>query len=272
MVAGKLGLPPLELGQLREQQGLTVYRFGALQLAQTRAGGEPRFLSRGGKLIPLSEVNARGLRALADRIASHLEAHAWPGEEPLGLMGSYQLISDSFEPKLAGPREQAMVAMALARYARTAGVDPKRAQAAAETAERLVIDLTRVDPGETDPLASAADAAAWLLAADATRRAENPDESVAVFAARAGEVLKSAWEDRTAWGGEISAPARAMIVLALTRAAPWASDATWMREAATEGVRGLFRETPRGELVSLMPWLGWAELELVAEEASAPSA
>ena len=43
------------------------------------------------------------------------------------------------------------------------------------------------------------------------------------------------------------------------------------RDRALESVRALLRETPPGEAVSLLPWIGWAELDLAGDAADIPS-
>lgn len=269
---GRLRLPPLELGQLREKQGLSVYFFRSLHLAQTRPGSKPTFLTRGGKIAPDSETSGPGLRSLADTIARHLISHEWPGDEPHGMMGNYFPLTDTFDPMLAPPREQGVVAFALARYAVTPGVDRDTAAQAIAFARRLVNQLAIVTKDEADPLASPVDAAAWLIADDALHAADpaaprlHPD-----VALRASSLLQSLWQDPKAWA-EMPTAARAFIVYALARIAAANPESSELKATATEGVRGLYRSTESSELVALMPWLGWAELSLATGDAAVPSA
>jgi len=270
--AGRLRLPPLELGQLRENQSLSVYWFRTLHLAQLKPGAEPTFLTRGGKIAPDSETSGPGLRALADRIARHLVTHQWPGEEPHGMMGNYLPLTDSYDPILAPPREQGIVAFALARYAATPGVDPDMASHALSFARSIVNSLAVVTKDETDPLASPIDAAAWLIAHDAVTSADKTTQRPqSDFALRATATISSLWRDPNAWTATPVA-ARAFIVYAFARVAASTPDASDVRAAATEGVRGIYRSTEPAELVSLMPWLGWAELTLAEGQQDVPSA
>lgn len=271
--AGRLRLPPLELGQLREKQGLEAYRFHSLHLTQLKAGGEPTFLTRGGRLVPESETSGPGLRQFADRLAKHLMTHEWPGAEPHGLMGSYLPLTDAYDPLLGSPREQGIVALALARYATTPGVDRAIAFEAAAFAVRIVDQLSVVTKDEPDPLASPIDAAAWIIADCGVRAADAARAKLPAseFGLRATSTLMALWHDPKAWAGT-SAAARAFIVYAMACAGVGSPEDSELKSAALEGVRGLFRDTDSAELVSLMPWLGWAELALASGSPSVASA
>ncbi len=267
VAVGQLGLPPLEVLALREKHGLVVYRFDAAHLVQPRSGDAPVFLARGGRLIATSEVNGTTLRELADRMAGHLLRHRWPGDEPHGLTGNYLAHSNTYDPPIAPPREQAIAALALAWHSATPGVDPDRAGELLAAATEILRALTTVTEHETDPLASPTDAAAWLLAARTVERLQRGTTIDSGFASRAVAVIQDAWKSKDAWNTSIPPAGRALVALAMAR-----SGDKQLLAAAPEAVRGLLRDTRPGELPALMPWLGWAELELSGSTGSIPSA
>lgn len=270
-VIGALKIPPIPLAEQRSRYGLRLYRFEARHLAQTVAGESPEFLFRGGRVVPRDEMNGAGLRGFAGAMADHLVSHQWRGQEAYGLKGSYNPLTDTYTPPVASPREQAVVALALARYVRTPGADPTIAERSASASRAIVEKLTRVQNPEPDPCARASDAAAWLLA-DAELNllpGAVPDDALAAFRTRAKASAWSAFKnegDTGAWDDSITPGERAIISAAM--AVTSADDHE--REPARRAVRALFRETPSNELVGLLPWVGWAELALSPAESGAP--
>ncbi|HVZ95075.1 MAG TPA: hypothetical protein VG797_11260 [Phycisphaerales bacterium] len=267
--AGEIGLPPLELGQLRKVHGLVVYRFSCRHLAACAPGEQPRFLMRGGSVIPLASVSMTGLRQFADRAAAHLMMHDWPGSEPNGMTGDYKPVMDRFEPVVAPPLEQSVAAMALLRYAATTGTAPSDAEKARKFAARVLGDLKTIADGEEDPLTSVPSASAFVAAWWEARRWDEgafplDDE----FYGRAVVQVKTALLASGEWNGEVPGAARALAALAMVRASEGESS---LRTSAERAVRSLFRDTSRGDLVSMMPWLGWAELELAGAKGEVPS-
>jgi len=267
VAVGQLGLPPLEVRDLREKHSLVVYRFDAAHLVQPAAGDAPVFLSRGGRLISTTEVSGAALRELADRMAGHLLRHRWPGDEPHGLSGNYLAYSNTYDPPIAPAREQAIAALALAWHSATPGIDPARSRELLGAAAEILRALTVVTEHETDPLASPTDAAAWLLAARTVERLQSGATVDSGFASRSIAVIQNAWKSKDAWNTSIPPAGRALMALAMAR-----SGDKQLLAAAPEAVRGLLRDTRPGELPALMPWLGWAELELSGPAGSIPSA
>jgi hypothetical protein len=321
VAAGMLRLPPVPLKDLREKaggSGVEVYRFAARHVAQTEAGGPPEILFRGGRVVALQEMNAQGLRDFASAMSDHLCSHLWrgtgAGAAPLGLRGSYNPLTDTFAPPVAPPREQAVAAMALARYAGLTDTAQDASTKCFGVARTVLDQLTIVHERETDPLASIVGAASWLLAdAEITRVArarfaDQPvdaewDSRVSAFRVKAMAVLRAGVtagvraddvENREGQGGQVQPPAqggvgpldstkrtvvwspgigageRPMVACALAATAAASNDEE-AKAAARAVVRSLFRDTPQGELVAAMPWLGWAEMALVDASAPIPS-
>ncbi len=267
----RLNLPPRPLRELRHAAPLTIYRFPVRQVAQAREGSPPEFLYRGGRVVAPTEVAGRRLRAAASAIASHLISHAWPGEEPHGLTGDYDLLTDRYDPLIAPPVEQAAVALALARFSAAPGIPPRDADRARRFAAEVVEKLVAVAPEEADPFAEALPAAMWLAARQAVLDAGGRVATDADAAARAHEAAAAAIRmegDAVAWTDRAPTAGRGLIAFAL---AIGARDEGARREAEAV-VRAVFRETGSGQLVSEMPWLAWADMALHASPEDLPSA
>ena len=174
---------------------------------------------------------------------------------------------------VAGPRDQAIAAFALARYAGAPGVDAALGAEAARLASRVLVSLETVSPGEADPLAEPVSAAACVIAADAigaeaARRAEPELDVGGAFVAGARDAVVAFGADDGAVG-RLAPGARALVAFALAVAAERDDS---VRPLAERRVRELFRRTPVEALPDVMPWLLWAELRLTAADGPVPAA
>lgn len=271
----RLGLPPVDLHIVRQTEEVTLYRFDITHLAQTKPGVPPSFMVRGGRLVSEAAITTPNLRAAADEAAEFLIRLEWPGEEPVGMLGDYRATSDRYEPYIAPPREQATTAFALARYANTSGTAPARARHAAEYALSLLVDLTRVAEGEvdirSDPVALATWTLAWAECIEAPGGITPSDRQLLKeFAQESIRELTSEFSQDAF--KRLGPGALALRAYALAKAGETLGDeGTQIIETARADVRSLFRELPTPQLVTAMPWLGWAELELVSPDQPVPA-
>ncbi|MCA9292202.1 MAG: hypothetical protein KDA20_00125 [Phycisphaerales bacterium] len=261
--------PPMELNELRKQVDVRIYRFKVTHIAMASDTSAPMFLTRGGRLVDEAAVNTQSIRAFADGMASHLMRSMWPGEEPFGLMGPYRAARDEYEPFVAEPHAQALAALALARYARTPGVDPQLAKAARRTAWDVLFDITVVQPPELDPMGDTAALGLWLAAWSEARQQGIPigisEEELAKFADRAASACSAALRGEQPVD-EQAMITRAIAVYGLTMAKPHLPT---VEHAPVEvELDRLFNETPPGQLVALMPWLGWATMANAHDDGS----
>lgn len=276
-----LDVPRLALGALRAEHGVTAYRFPAQHLAQPAPGEPARFLFRGGRVVGDSEVSAAALRALADRIATHLLARAWPtgrgGADEArskGLLGDYLPWLDRHEPLIAPPAQQALAAYALMRRSKTEGVSPKTASGSDALARRIIRDMESAAGEDGATLMDAGASGMFVLAALAAGEGD-PGEALASATARAAAMKVSDSFGDQGWDESLTPPARAVIAAALVQLSRLTKqgDAMWISpDRAAEATLALYRDTPEGRLVGLMPWLGWAALELCAPPADLPVA
>lgn len=264
-LAPQVGLAPGAVEQLRRVADVAFYRFRTIQLVQTAPGRAPFQTFRGSTIVHESEVTWDAVRALASGLADYLIRLESPLEEPVGILGSYRPVADVHEPVFAPPLEQALVAFALARYARAPGIDPSRGELAATAARRILQELMRVVPGEDDPIRSVTTAAAIVVAG---RESPALDADSAHFQDLARQRVLEACRPDPALGEAREDPllqpadpnSRALVALALAgMSRPSASepgaDPAFVRRALDE----VWESVPDHMHVALLPWIAWAE-------------
>ncbi|MFG0274627.1 MAG: hypothetical protein ACF8QF_06190, partial [Phycisphaerales bacterium] len=256
-----LGMPLTPLAELRERQGVIVYRFEATHLAQLSPEAPPVFLSRGGRLRSRVDVAPAALRDLGDRIVTHLLLRTWPGEEPLGLMGVYRPAQGDFaEPVVGSARAQAMAALALACWAEARGRARARDGAIATLRDLSILHESE-EAIDTDAVACAF---AQMTLAE-LGAFEAPDFDGAAFRERVTEALRIAYDEESGFAQGFAPPERAVIAAGL-------ASTPAMHDRARHATRRLFRASTPASLPAMMPWLGWAELSLLEPGAAPPSA
>lgn len=255
----------LELAELARERGLIVYRFAVTHLAQPAPGQEPVFLFRGGRVIPATAVSAPSLARAAAAMANHLMSRRTLGAERQtrvrAMLGDYEPWSGRYEPLLATPAQQGLAALALSRFAGSAGVDAKDAAAARRAAWVILDDLAKAE-GDRAPSADTGAAAMYiaaLISAGGRGETANGGASTEHASARAAaERIRAAHSKESGWNEQVRPAARAVVAYALAQAALGAPGLGVTREEAEEAARSLLRETNPGEVVALLPWLGWA--------------
>lgn len=266
--AGALDLPPVELEELRASHGAAAVRFDTIHLAQVEPGKGPTFLHRGGHVVPQSQISGAGLRAAAAAMAANLRSSMWTDQEPFGIRGDYRAVSGQYEPAIARPRSQALAALALVRFAESAGISQADRTDALTTAADLVADLAAVVPPEedphTDPVAAAMSSAACPMLLEAFPTADRAADIAALGARSLETITKIATQADTT--SAPTAEESAVVAWALaTCARRGGADAPSLRSASEALVRRLIREGGTEGMVSLMPWIAWAILELHPE-------
>jgi len=263
---GKFDLPPKELAALRKAHGVTVFRFRSRHLAQTSAGEPPIFLNRGGKPVPANAVTGPALRALVTSIYEHILTHEWPGPEPHGMTGDYIPTTGVYNPQIAPARTQAIACYALLRMRKTPGIPAAQAHRAAIFARDILERLTHVSALEVNPLDSAIDASAWLIADSLARENERYRANTAEFRIAAIEMVMDIAQDPGAMQKSRTAGERSLIACALALASRSADAPPQSRTVARTMTVALYRETPKGRLVALLPWIGIASAALATDD------
>lgn len=276
VISDAAGSPQLGLADPRavaEDLGARFFRFRVAHAAQIAPISEPVFLLRAGRLISVAELGATDLRAMADSIAAHLLTRA-DGDAGAGVYrGTYMPWRDGYEHDDAPAHERSLVALTLARYARAPGVDEQTAGDAARLAAGLLGALAAPAPGQPGAWDDTAAAALVIVAHGELSRALADQPRPAGADRQAMDDLLDACRRRVRSAFDFDdgfAAARpgvaGLVALALVEIASESPDDEQARALASGAVRRVFRDTPDGGLVTHMPWLGWAEVRLVAIE------
>jgi hypothetical protein len=264
-VLGEHGVLPANLPELLTQGRAKMYRFHSVQRAQPGPGQPSKLMHRGGSVVDLREVRREELLDAARRLAAHLRARLWPGDEPLGLLSLYEPWSDAADPAVSTTAQDALAAYALLRFAGVPEVGEARGEQARMTALELLRRANeRRLAREDQQFVSIDDAAAVVLACtelDADERSDACrqllDQAMELIAA----VLRSEpGLSAVQQGPLVSRGLLAQALVRLEREAP--------QRFPNEGVSAYLEQTwagiPAETLVSAMPFLGWAELERAA--------
>jgi hypothetical protein len=202
-------------------------------------------------------------------MARHLRENAWPdGGAPWGLRGDYRAISGQYDPAIGAARSQALAALALARFALTAGIDAESGAEAMVRAGRVVVDLGVVTEEEADPLADPVSAALLAVAAPMVVGAMPTIDGamdIGTMEVRAGAAIRALAGAGAGEGGgsgatmeERAVVAWALAVLAERGGATSEAD----RALADAMVRAVVREAGPTGMISVSPWVPWAMLTL----------
>ena len=174
-VARDAGLDPAASRDLRLPDGAAAYRAPTRRLAQASFDAEPFESWRGSRLVELASIDAPAVRRMASGVAAHL-AQRWPNTEglppdgvaaieALGPRSDYQPATGTWPSAISAPAEQALAALAMARWSRHPGLDATERDAARAFACRTLASLRDVTAEESDPRSDAAATACVLLAA-----------------------------------------------------------------------------------------------------------
>ena len=238
---------------LVKQHGVAFYRFEVVHIVSLDR--TPRFLHRGGAVVESREVTTDSIVRFAESLLAHAEAGLIADPPHLGLMGPLDAPRGAPDPHIATPTQQSLMALALLRLADTPKLSGETHQRARTLAREIMLALAVTEPAEIAPEDDGVAAAiAWVVLD--TLDAES-DESLGPLLAGCESMLaRHTAAERPETASSVS---NAILVWALAeRAARTGAD----REVAERDLRALYRATPPGNLVGLMPWLGWAELRL----------
>ncbi len=248
-----------------KERGYIFYRFRTSHVAEPSAGAGGVFLHRGGRVVERSELTLASLREFADALGERLMRTSWPGVEPLGMLGEYDPVSGRQLVRLAPPVDQAICALALVEYSTAPGLDPERKAMARRRALAILEDLAVVQEREADPGQSIVASAACIVALAKYAELEPPaiHENARVRSLlEHWKTVEQAWIPGEGFAEGIPPSAYGLLALAAVRAqrlgvaGEGADPGAWVLAA--------YRATPAELLVSQMPWLGWASVELAA--------
>jgi hypothetical protein len=261
-LANELGVR--ELDGILERPDVQLYRFRTIHLVQREIGAAPFRAFRGQEIVPDSAVTTQSIRDATDRLAEHIIRalpHRPVPEEGkrtprLGLKGSYDPITDSFEPLVARPLEQALLSLALARYANVPGAE--HADAARQLAMQTIQELAAVELVEQNPLEDEVACAAVVLAVIEMPGVEGDPAVGAMF----GASVESVTGALGAAGPRVLRPhGRALIAAAVSRLLRVRAIPRDQVRSVRDAIDSTWAATPEPNQIGLLPWIGWAELD-----------
>ncbi|MEK6700641.1 MAG: hypothetical protein AABZ53_00100, partial [Planctomycetota bacterium] len=242
--------PEAQPSKLATRDGVTFYKFASALVVQQSAGDVPQFATRGGHLVPESEITARSMRLFASGLASHLMDRRWSGAEQFGLRGSMRATTGQHEPQIAPPAEQAMIALALRRYSASAGVPTVEAARAFAACDDVSEKLANVEKGEREPWGDPLSSMMFLAALD--QRCYDVDFKPSESLARAAEECA-----KKGILAETAPQLEGLKALAWLSACD-KSDPGAARKMGGEVITKLLSQQIDAELATHMPWLAIA--------------
>ncbi len=250
-LSGDAGNALLPAAHLRDELGFVFYRFEVRHMAQASPNAGPVFLTRGGRVVPTSEITTRTLERLAVSISDYLVRQSHPDAPGRTMAHEYHPPSNRADEREASPPQRAVAALALARFARCDWGDPDARGRAQATADALMLHLG--DEHRARAIAQDLTTASLvLLAHDAGAGGE--DQRVAQMVADARSLLRASLLTE----GSVPDAIRGLVACALSTLDDTGDDRERIRAFITDA----FARTEPAMLVSQMPWLGWAQLRI----------
>jgi hypothetical protein len=252
---------------LRTERGLTLLKFPVMHAVRSGPGEAPRLLYRAQATVDASRMTYVELRAAAARTAQHLRRRLEGSAR--GELGVYVPMTGQSTPPSDPDLALHLTLAALLEHARVTRAD------AGDLVARWLAEAAA--PRER----SHAGVAAAVIAGHCAARVANDPDMRARVQERIGALaprLTLAFSIDKGFAPEVPVAARGLVACALVRAAATSPGAGGVAtlELAKAAVTRTLVETPAGDLVGQMPWLGWgaqdlATLEGAREIASAPA-
>ncbi|MEM1424216.1 MAG: hypothetical protein AAGH64_09455, partial [Planctomycetota bacterium] len=258
-VSAQAGAPLGLLSDVVRDTGVRFWSFECARIVQRDGASPISFPHRTRGVSSLARVTTPALRERAALMSRFLVSNRWRGRRALGMTGDLRLHSGEHRPEVAPLRTQMGAAFALARFARTTGVDPESAASARDACEEILRDALTVEPGETlfvdDPVA----AAGYMVALAELRRVAELPEDLVGSVERTRELV--AGFGAGPGGSRIEADVAALVALALLRDHADLGGPERHRDVGATVARALIAELGAEGAHTAMPWLGWALIE-----------
>ncbi len=247
---------------------VSVYRFRTIHLAERTPGGDRFEASRSDGHVSIKSVTRQSIAQTADRLARHILRSRSP--RPPGLLGEYRPTNDAYAAPFATNVDQALAAFALAHYSRTPGVDPATALQANHVAQALILDLVVEGTGRPDPYQSTLTSAAVVHAIVELHHDARRDMRLHQALLKAMHQMTLGFRDEAGFIESDPDDRREFLLLPHGQALCLSAQCRLLGRKAAVTLRP---ETIRRELdrlweqvlipehVSLLPWMGWAELD-----------
>lgn len=286
-VTGEADLAVDDLAKVSAARGLKWFAFRVTHVVQRDTAARAVALHRGDVPVSVGGTTTAALRQAADEVARHLVRRVSADEAGRGAAGGgagdgpgldeYEAASGR-RGRAAPPAEVALTALALRRYTDQTGRaaaepfvpthTPAGPRGASEEAWGLL--MLRLERG-----GAAGETPAWddPLAAALVTLNVLPDGGFLgrPLAEKCIATVRGSFDAAAGFRAGVPVVARGALAAALVALAGQADATEADRAAATAAVRRGFADTPAGALVTTMPFLGWAELQLARGGGAVPA-
>jgi hypothetical protein len=257
------GLPPKDLPDLSRIEPVGIFRFVSFRLAQSSPTAPPAPRGRGIARIIDSEVTRESVTAHAMGVLRRF-IRALPPEEGteaiprgVGIFGNYSPVRDAYEPLIAPPQDQGLVAWAAAAVATSGAFSPEERAEARELAHRVLRDFTQTTPTESRPLETVPAMASIVCAIELL--IQSPDPSGMEFdpdLLATSQLAREKLTERLVRGNNVTERALASLSAAMTVGTERRMVlATELRKV----LDSLWQLPDRDQLISILPWLVLAD-------------
>jgi hypothetical protein len=240
-------------------RGFTIYRYVPVVLAQPAVGLGATFMDRGGRVINTNEISRKSVSAMSEQITRHLLNRRWAGVEHYGLMGTLDPVTGRSESSSASPFEQALTAYALLRGSEknTTAFDREVRVFAVGVLE----DLARVEESETAPWDNALGACMTVVALSEIQLIDIlGNEELDQLRTRCIKAVDRLYSQQDGFDSDLPRSSYGLVAHGLVRSR--LLDPEDRQSKARSAIEQIFDEFPPAAMVSQMPFLGWAQLEL----------
>ena len=242
-------LSPRQIDTLREQGTVSVYQFDTIHLAQATPTAPPTMLVAGDEVVLESEITPQQLAKSRDALARHILQRVFTTDEGARFLGTYTPSTEAVERKPPSTLDRYLIALALARYASTPGIDDAVALEATVAARQLLKDNQSPESEPSTEQMDPPTMAAWCLAASALDHdASSRTERITTLRDYAEMMMQADDEQIRRHSHDL-----AMAAAALAIASP--DD----RDLALATARRSRDVLPLHQQVGLLPWLGWVD-------------
>ena len=257
------GSAVLKTPQELVESGFRFYRFEPVVLAPPSVGMGAEFVDRGGRVIRRSEISIQSISDMSEKVAQHLIGRVWSGSRAYGLMGTLDPVSGSNETRFAEPFQQGLGAYALLRFA--ANGSSRIHRDAMVAAKNILRDLAIVESDEQTPWDDQLGACIAIIALSELQLVDIlSDEQLNLLRTQSLAVLDSLYSNQTGFDKQVPEGSQGLVVFACVRANQL--DPTDRSSIASGALAKVMEDTPAPALVAQMPFLGWAQLELSADQ------
>ncbi|MDF1808068.1 MAG: hypothetical protein P1U42_00070 [Phycisphaerales bacterium] len=245
------------------ESGYKFYRFEPVVLSPPGIGMGAEFVDRGGRVIRRSEISIQSITDMSEKVAEHLIGRVWDGNRAYGLMGTLDPVKGTNESRFAQPFQQGLGAFALLRFSTNGS---QRIHRDAMVAGKSILrDLAIIESDEQAPWDDQLGACIAVIALSELQLVDIlSDKELNQLRIQSLAVLDGLYSKESGFNELVPGGSQGLVAYSIVRAGRL--DPTDRTELARNAISQLIEDTPAPAIVAQMPFLGWAQLELSADQ------